>query len=137
MGEFAGELMALLADGVFRKWHVARTRRRLAAGRKVKVPCSARTDRPGWPAEGYTGGHLRITPGATAVAFTSRELETVELAVGGDFHEPEPDTWHDQDWAATSYLEPGAEGPVFLQVDSRYLPMIHLALTDPARLRQL
>ncbi|MFC5662850.1 hypothetical protein ACFP3U_07615 [Kitasatospora misakiensis] len=149
MGELAGELMALFADGFLRKLHVARVRRRLAAGRPVRIPCSARADGPGgWP--GYVNGRLRITPGAPAAAFTARDRDRtgldrigpdrtgpdrVELAAGGTFQEPEPDAWHDQDWAATAYLAPGADHPVYLQVDSRYLPMVHAALTDPASLR--
>ncbi|MFG3055577.1 hypothetical protein ACGFZP_32175 [Kitasatospora sp. NPDC048239] len=133
MGEIAGELMALFADGFLRRLHVARTRRRLAAGKPVRMPCSARSRRPGWPADHYAGGRLRITPGAPAVRFTVRGAAVEpELATGGAFHDPEPDTWHDQDWAATSYLPPGPGEPVFLQVDSRYLPLLHLVLAAPA-----
>ncbi|MFJ9607224.1 hypothetical protein ACIRS1_12885 [Kitasatospora sp. NPDC101176] len=129
MGEFVGELMALFADGFVRRLHVARTRRRLAAGRTVRVPCSARSDRPGWqPA--YVNGRLRITPGAATVTFDTRPGR-IELPAGGTFHDPEPDVWHDQDWAATAYRPPGDGAPVFLQVDSRYLPMVHAALADP------
>ncbi len=134
MGEVIGELMALFADGFLRTLHVARARRRLAAGQPVRIPCSARAEGPGgWP--GYVNGRLRIAPGAPGATFASRGPESRELAAGGTFHEPEPDTWQDQDWAATAYLAPGADHPVYLQVDSRYLPMVRAALTDPASLR--
>ncbi|MEV6974344.1 hypothetical protein [Kitasatospora sp. NPDC093806] len=135
MGELVGEFLALFADGFLRARHVARTRRRLAAGRPVRIPCSARSDGPGWQPR-YLNGRLRITPGAPSAVFTARDLDgPVELPSGGTFHEPEPDTWHSQDWAATAYLAPGAEDRVFLQVDSRYLPLLHAALTDPAAVR--
>ncbi|MFF4381976.1 hypothetical protein [Kitasatospora sp. NPDC001547] len=127
MGEFIGELMALFADGFYRRWHVARTTRRLAAGRPVRVPCSARSERQ---AE-YTNGTLHITPGADSVALVSRDDGRLDLPAGGTFHDPEPDTWHSQDWAATGYLPPGTGELVYLQVDSRYLPMVHVALADP------
>ncbi|MFJ8626815.1 hypothetical protein ACIRD3_28805 [Kitasatospora sp. NPDC093550] len=127
MGELIGELTALFADGFYRRWHVARTTRRLAAGRPVRVPCSARTDRQ----PDYVNGSLHITPGAGAVVLVTREADRRELPSGGAFHEPEPDTWHSQDWAATAYLPPGAEGLVYLQVDSRYLPVLHAALAGP------
>ncbi|MER7583315.1 hypothetical protein [Kitasatospora sp. NPDC097691] len=127
MGEFIGELAALFADGFYRRWHVARTTRRLAAGRPVRVPCSARYGRQ----PGYVNGTLHITPGADTVAFVPRGTGRLELPAGGTFHEPEPDTWHSQDWAATAYLPPGAEAPAYLQVDSRYLPTVHVALADP------
>ncbi|MEU1288405.1 hypothetical protein [Kitasatospora sp. NPDC005856] len=130
MGELIAELMPLFADGFVRRWHVARVRRRLAAGKPVRVPCSARSDRPGWQRE-YVNGRLGITPGAATVAFGSRALGHVELPTGGGFHEPEPGTWHDQDWAATAYLPPGGDHPVYLQVDSRYLPLVHVALAGP------
>ncbi|GHF49188.1 hypothetical protein GCM10018790_28720 [Kitasatospora xanthocidica] len=132
MGEFIGELIALFADGFHRRWHVARTRRRLAAGRPVRIPCSARSG----PRPEYVNGSLHITPGARAAAFRARGTDRLDLPAGGTFHEPEPDTWHSQDWAATAYLPPGAEQPVHLQVDSRYLPMVHVALADP-RSRQV
>ncbi|MFJ6622495.1 hypothetical protein ACIQOW_33545 [Kitasatospora sp. NPDC091335] len=127
MGEFIGELMALFADGFYRRWHVARTTRRLAAGRPVRVPCSARSGRQ----PGYVNGSLHITPGAGTVALVARDTGRRELSAGGTFHDPEPDTWHSQDWAATAYRPPGTEEPVYLQVDSRYLPMVHVALADP------
>ncbi|WP_328956535.1 hypothetical protein [Kitasatospora purpeofusca] len=158
MGELAGELMALVADGFLRTLRVARAKRRLAAGRPVRIPCSARADGPdradtqpdtqpdtrpddgaddraddraeGRP--GYVAGKLRITPGAPTAAFTSRDRERLELAVGGTFEAPEPDAWHDQDWAATAYRAPGADHPVYLQVDSRYLPLLHASLLAPA-----
>ncbi|MER6400438.1 hypothetical protein ABT263_31000 [Kitasatospora sp. NPDC001603] len=133
MGEIAGELMALFADGFVRRLFVARARRRLAAGKPVRIPCSARSDGPGWPPR-YVSGRIRVTPGSASAEFGSRELDgagPVVLAAGGAFRAPEPDTWHDQDWAATAYLEPGAGQPVFLQVDSRYLPLLHLALAAP------
>ncbi|GAA2840146.1 hypothetical protein RMN57_16160 [Kitasatospora sp. CM 4170] len=135
MGELAAELTALFADGFLRRLHVARTRRRLAAGRPVRVPCSARSGRPGQP-DGYVNGRLRITPGAARVDFDSRVLGHIELACGGTFHEPEPEAWHSQDWAATAYLPPGDEHPVHLQVDSRYLPLVRAALTDPRSVRK-
>ncbi|MFE7637446.1 hypothetical protein ACFU7Z_25745 [Kitasatospora sp. NPDC057518] len=128
MGEFIGELMALFADGFYRTWHVARTRRRLAAGRPVRVPCSARSERQ----PDYVNGSLRIRPGTDTVALVTRDTGRCELPAGGTFHEPEPDTWHSPDWAATAYRPPGADEPVYLQVDSRYLPMVHVALADPA-----
>ncbi|MFF1907887.1 hypothetical protein [Kitasatospora sp. NPDC058218] len=133
MGEILGELMALFADGFVRTLRVARTRRRLAAGKPVRIPCSARSDGPGWPAR-YVNGGIRVTPGAASAAFGSREpggAGPIALAAGGTFHAPEPDTWHDQDWAATAYRAPGTGQPVFLQVDSRYLPLLHLALAAP------
>ncbi|WP_327677616.1 hypothetical protein [Kitasatospora sp. NBC_00458] len=134
MGEFVAEMVALFADGFLRKLLVARARRRLAAGRAARVPCSARSERPGWqPA--YVNGKLRIRPGAAAVTFGSRAAGFTELAAGGTFHDPEPGTWHDQDWAATAYRPPGDGHPVYLQVDSRYLPMVHAALTAPESLR--
>ncbi|MFI6845356.1 hypothetical protein OG535_15645 [Kitasatospora sp. NBC_00085] len=132
MGEIAGELMALFADGFVRRLHLARARRRLAARRAVRIPCSARSHRPGWPSGRYVNGKLRVTPGGPVVVFTVRGCAALELPAGGTFQEPEPDTWHDQDWAATAYLVPGAEEPVFLQVDSGYLPLLHAALTAPA-----
>ncbi|MEU6232692.1 hypothetical protein [Kitasatospora sp. NPDC047058] len=135
MGELVGELMALFADGFLRRLHVARTRRRLAAGRPVRVPCSARSDRSGWQ-RAYVNGRLRITPGAARADFGSRVLGHTALAAGGTFHEPEPDTWHSQDWAATAYRPPGGGHPVYLQVDSRYLPLVRAALTDPWALRK-
>ncbi|WP_030257463.1 MULTISPECIES: hypothetical protein [Streptomyces] len=130
MGEIIAELMPLFADSFIRTWHVARVRRRLAAGKSVRVPCSARSDRPGWQ-HAYVNGKLGITPGAVKVTFGSRALGRIELPTGGTFHEPEPDTWHSQDWAATAYQPPGGGRPVYLQVDSRYLPMVHVALADP------
>ncbi|GAA1390120.1 hypothetical protein GCM10009639_18440 [Kitasatospora putterlickiae] len=133
MGELAGELMALFADGFWRTFRVSRTRRRLAAGRPVRIPCSARAAGPG-PRGEYADGRLWITPGAPSAAFTARGRARVELPAGGTFHDPEPDTWHDQDWAATAYLAPGAGHPVYLQVDSRYLPVLHAALAGPEAL---
>ncbi|MBD0694543.1 hypothetical protein [Streptomyces sp. CBMA123] len=130
MGELIAELMPLLADGFVRRWHVARVRRRLAAGKAVRVPCSARSDRPGWQ-RAYVNGKLAITPGAATVTFRTSGAGPVELPTGGTFHEPEPDTWHSQDWAATGYQPPGGGRPVYLQADSRYLPVIHVALADP------
>ncbi|MFJ3791887.1 hypothetical protein [Kitasatospora sp. NPDC090091] len=135
MGELAAEVMALFADGFLRRLHVARTRRRLAAGRSVRVPCSARSDRFGRQ-QGYVNGRLHITPGAAHVGFGSRVLGHIELACGGTFHEPEPDAWHSQDWAATAYLPRGDGHPVHLQVDSRYLPLVRAALTDPRAVRK-
>ncbi|ARF80049.1 hypothetical protein ACIG0C_14100 [Kitasatospora aureofaciens] len=130
MGELIAELMPLFADGFVRRWHVARVRRRLAAGKPVRVPCSARSERPGWQRV-YVNGRLGITPGAAAVSFGFRVLGHVDLPTGGTFHEPEPDTWHSQDWAATAYQPPGGGRPVYLQVDSRYLPVVHLAFARP------
>lgn len=130
MGELFAELMPLFADGAYRRWHVSRTRRRLAAGRPVRVPCSARSERPGWQ-HGYVNGKLRITPGSRTATFGSRALGHVELPTGGTFHEPEPDAWHSQDWAATGYEPPRGGPTVYLQVDSRYLPLLHDALADP------
>ncbi|WP_395295889.1 hypothetical protein ACF9IK_22225 [Kitasatospora hibisci] len=135
MGDLTAELMTLFADGFLRRLHVARTRRRLAAGRPVRVPCSARSDRPGWRRE-YVNGRLHIAPGAAGVGFGSRVLGHIELACGGTFHEPAPDTWYDQDWAATTYLPPGDGHPVHLQVDTRYLPLVQAALTDPRAVRK-
>ncbi|MFF7587129.1 hypothetical protein ACFZCK_06480 [Kitasatospora purpeofusca] len=149
MGELAGELMALVADGVLRTLRVARTERRLAAGRPVRIPCSARTGGPARPGDstgartgdgdggrpGYVAGKLRITPGAPTATFTAPDRVRLELAVGGTFEAPEPDAWHDQDWAATAYLAPGAAHPVYLQVDSRYLPLLHASLLAPAVVR--
>ncbi|MGW1175285.1 hypothetical protein ACWD4P_16365 [Kitasatospora sp. NPDC002543] len=135
MGELIAELMPLFADGFLRKWHVSRTRRRLASGKSVRVPCSARSDRPGWQ-RAYVNGKLRITPGAPTAAFGSLALGRLDLPAGGTFHEPEPDTWHSQDWAATGYRPPGGGEPVYLQVDSRYLPLLHAALTDPEATRK-
>ncbi|MFB8242912.1 hypothetical protein ACFC58_40895 [Kitasatospora purpeofusca] len=149
MGELAGELMALVADGFLRTLGVARARRRLAAGRPVRIPCSARADGPAGPGDrsdragngtgdpgderpDYVAGKLRITPGAPAATFTARDRDPLELAVGGTFEAPEPDAWHDQDWAATAYRAPGADHPVYLQVDSRYLPLLHASLLAPA-----
>ncbi|MFI2612298.1 hypothetical protein [Kitasatospora sp. NPDC018619] len=136
MGELIAELAPLFADGLLRGWHVSRTRRRLAAGRPVRVPCSARSDRPGWQ-RAYTNGTLRITPGAGKATFGSRSLGRTDLPVGGTFHEPEPDTWHSQDWAATGYRPPGGGEPVYLQVDSRYLPLLHAALAAPDAIRKV
>ncbi|MFE6749207.1 hypothetical protein ACFVGM_25420 [Kitasatospora purpeofusca] len=152
MGELVGELMALVADGLLRTLGVARAERRLAAGRPVRIPCSARTEGPVRPVAGdstdsgalahggngtggrpgYVAGKLRITPGAPTAAFTAPDRDRLELAVGGTFEAPEPDAWHDQDWAATAYREPGADHPVYLQVDSRYLPLLHASLLAPA-----
>ncbi|MFD7448854.1 hypothetical protein [Kitasatospora sp. NPDC059827] len=130
MGELIAELMPLLTDGFVRRWHVARVRRRLAAGKPVRLPCSARSDRPGWQHR-YTNGRLDVTPGAAAVTFRARGARPLELPTGGTFHEPEPDTWHSQDWAATGYQPPGGGRQVYLQLDSRYLPSVHLALAGP------
>ncbi|WP_043468402.1 hypothetical protein, partial [Kitasatospora sp. MBT66] len=78
MGELAGELMALVADGFLRTLRVARAERRLAAGRPVRIPCSARTSHgPAAPGDstggrpGYVAGKLRIAPGAPTAAFTA------------------------------------------------------------------
>ncbi|KJS55769.1 hypothetical protein VM98_11435 [Streptomyces rubellomurinus subsp. indigoferus] len=125
-----GELAALFADGFLRRWHVARTGRRLAAGKPVRVPCSARSDRPGWQ-RAYVNGTLGITPGLPTVTFGSRGLGRLDLPTGGTFQQPEPDTWHSQDWAATAYRPPGGGHPVYLQADSRYLPLLHAALGAP------
>ncbi|MER7707989.1 hypothetical protein ABTX81_34495 [Kitasatospora sp. NPDC097605] len=130
MGELAGELMALFADGFWRTLRLARARRRLAAGRPVRIPCSARAAGPG-PRGDYVGGRLWLAPGAPAAAFTARGRARLELAAGGTFHDPEPDTWYDQDWAATAYLAPGTEHAVHLQVDSRCLPLLHAVLSGP------
>ncbi|MFB7677799.1 hypothetical protein ACFC26_41015 [Kitasatospora purpeofusca] len=145
MGELAGELMALVADGFLRTLRVARAERRLAAGRPVRIPCSARTSHgPAGPGDsartgdstggrpGYVAGKLLIAPGAPTAAFTAPDRDRLELAVGGTFEAPEPDAWHDQDWAATAYRAPGADHPVYLQVDSRYLPLLHASLLAPA-----
>ncbi|WP_406199245.1 hypothetical protein OH807_16440 [Kitasatospora sp. NBC_01560] len=136
MGEIAGELMALFADGFLRKLRIARARRRLAAGRPVRLPCSARSERPGWQ-RAYVNGRLRIVPGAGTVTFGSRVLGHTGLATGGTFHAPEPDAWHDPDWGSTAYLPPDGGHPVHLQVDNRYLPMVHAALTDPRALQKV
>ncbi|MGW4894212.1 hypothetical protein ACWEQL_18365 [Kitasatospora sp. NPDC004240] len=128
MGEIVGELMALFADGFVRRLAVARARRRFEAGRPVRIRCSARSRRPGWPRRTYANGALRITPGAATVTFGSRVLGHTPLAVGGTFQDPEPDDWYDQDWGSTAYLPPDGGHPVHLQVDSRHLPLLHLAL---------
>ncbi|MCX5212524.1 hypothetical protein OG689_25100 [Kitasatospora sp. NBC_00240] len=135
MGEIIGELLALLTDGLVRSLHVVRTRRRLAAGRPVRVPCSARPDGSVWPAE-YVSGRLWLTPGATHAVFRARTLPALDLPVGGTLQDPEPDSWRSQDWAAKTYRPPGGGRPVHLQVDSRYLPLLHTALTGPATLRK-
>ncbi|MFE3110265.1 hypothetical protein ACFXKJ_30930 [Kitasatospora indigofera] len=135
MGEVIGELLALLTDGFVRSLHVVRTRRRLAAGRPVRVPCSARPDRSRWPAE-YASGRLWLTPGATHAVFRARGHGHLDLPVGGTFHDPEPDSWRSQDWAAKTYRPPGGGNPVHLQVDSRYLPLLQAALAGPDPLRK-
>lgn len=136
MGEIAADLMALFADGFYRRLHVARCRRRLAAGKPVRVPCSARSEHPDWP-EGYVNGRLRIVPGTAGAVFSAREVRHAALPAGGGFSDPEPTDWHDQDWAATAYRPPGDGPSVYLQTDSRYLPIVHLALTDPDSLRKV
>ncbi|MFC9325468.1 hypothetical protein [Kitasatospora sp. NPDC057015] len=125
--EIVGELLPWVADGVLRRLHVSRTRRRLAAGRPVRIPCALRRDGPGPTREPYVDGRLRLAPGAGAATFTARRREPVPLAVGGTFHDPEPDTWHSQDWAAKAYRPPGGP-PLYLQVDSRYLPLLYPVL---------
>ncbi|MFJ4671648.1 hypothetical protein [Kitasatospora purpeofusca] len=147
MGELAGELMALVADGFLRTLRVARAERRLAAGQPVRIPCSARSSHgPAGPGgttgartgdgtgerPGYVAGKLLVAPGTPTAAFTAPGRDRLELAVGGTFEAPEPDAWHDQDWAATAYRAPGADHPVYLQVDSRYLPLLHASLLAPA-----
>ncbi|MGW2254902.1 hypothetical protein ACWCXH_32675 [Kitasatospora sp. NPDC001660] len=130
MGEFLGELIALFADGFVRRLRLARTRRRLAAGRPARIPCSARVERPG-EGPGYVNGRLLITPGSAAVTFASSALR-LELPAGGEFHEPEPAAWHSQDWAATAYQPPGPGPLVYLQTDTAHLPLLHAALAAPS-----
>ncbi|MFF3074340.1 hypothetical protein [Kitasatospora sp. NPDC057936] len=130
MGEVLGELMALFADGFVRRLRLARTRRQLAAGRSARIPCSARVDHPGEDA-GYVNGRLLITPASATVTFASSALR-LELTAGGEFHEPEPEVWHDQDWAATAYRPPGPGPLVYLQTDTAHLPLLHAALAAPA-----
>lgn len=133
MGEIIGELMTLLASDTFVRLSARRIRRRLSAGRPARIPCTTRADRPGWPSE-YATGHLLVTPGQDVI-FGSRAHGELALPAGGSFHDPEPDEWHSLDWAATCYQPPGGGEPVSLQVDSQFLPALHLVLGAPAQLR--
>lgn len=127
MWEILGELAVLCGDGPVRALRARRAHRELLAGLPVRIPCSARSEKPGWPAE-YVSGSLLFTPGRATAAFGSRAFPYLEFPVGGSHHAPEPDAWHDQDWAALGYREPD-DGPVlYLQVHSRYLITLELAL---------
>lgn len=131
MWEILADLAVVLGDAPVGALRARRARRRLAAGRPTRIPAAVRSDRPGWPT-GYTSGSLLFTPGSPEAAFGSRAFPYLLLPVGGSFHAPEPDAWHDADWAATAYQPPGGEPAVLLQVHTRYLPTVRLAL-PPAR----
>ncbi|GAA0692850.1 hypothetical protein GCM10010193_54290 [Kitasatospora atroaurantiaca] len=86
-----------------------------------------RSERPGWPAT-YTAGSLLLTPGSPTAAFESRHRPHLEIPLGGEVHDPEPEAWYDQDWAAKAYQPPGDGPAVHLNVHSRYLGIVLLAL---------
>ncbi|KJK55591.1 hypothetical protein [Saccharothrix sp. ST-888] len=127
MWEILAELAVLMGDGPLRALRARRAQRRLAAGLPVRVPCSVRSERPGWPPQ-YTDGSLLITPARSTAAFGSRRYPCLEFEPGGEFFDPEPDTWYDHDWAATVYQPPGAGAAVNIQVHTRYLGPVRLAL---------
>ncbi|MGW2399276.1 hypothetical protein ACWCYY_22220 [Kitasatospora sp. NPDC001664] len=129
MWEILGELAVLMGDGPLRALRARRAMRRLRAGKQTRLPCAVRSGRPGWPAE-YTNGSLLFTPGRAEAAFGSRSYPYLEFPVGGELLDPEPGVWHDEDWAAKRY-EPADGGPVYVQVHSRYLPALGVALVSP------
>ncbi|KQV18358.1 MULTISPECIES: hypothetical protein [unclassified Kitasatospora] len=122
MWEILGELAVLLGDGPLRALRARRALRRLRAGKQTRLPCAVRSDRPGWPAE-YTNGSLLFTPGQAEAAFGSRAYPYLLFPVGGELLDPEPEAWHDQDWAAKLYT-PAEGDAVHIQVHSRYLPAL-------------
>ena len=50
------------------------------------------------------------------------------MARPGEHHDPEPEAWYDQDWAATGYLPPDGGPALLVQVHTRYLVTTKLAL---------
>jgi len=127
MWEILADLAVLAGDGPFRALRARRAYRRLLAGRPARIPCAARSARAGWPAE-YTNGSLLFTPGREAAAFGSRAYPYLEFPVGGERHDPEPDAWYDQDWAAAEYRPGDGDVAIYLQVHTRYRPALELAL---------
>ncbi|GAA1071580.1 MULTISPECIES: hypothetical protein [Kitasatospora] len=130
MWELAADLAVLFGDGPLRALRARRARRRLMAGLPTRIPCSVRSERPGWPAA-FENGSLLFTPGRPTAAFGSRRHPWLEFGLGGEHRDPEPADWFDQDWAATGYLPPDGGAAVFVQVHSRYLVTTRLALGGP------
>ncbi|MEV8099658.1 hypothetical protein [Kitasatospora sp. NPDC085879] len=130
MWEIAADLAVLVGDGPLRALRARRAHRRLRAGLQARVPCSIRSERPGWPAA-YENGSLLFTPGRPTAAFGSRAYPWLEFGLGGEHRDPEPEDWFDPDWAATGYLPPDGGPTVFVQVHTRYLTTTRLALGGP------
>jgi hypothetical protein len=124
--EMLGEAAVPVGGGLLRTVRARRAERRLRAGRSARIPCSARSERPGWPV-GHAAGWLELGPGDAAV-FRPRRRPALELPPGGSFHAPEPDAWYDAHWSATVYLPPGDGGPVHLCLPARCLPAVGLGL---------
>ncbi|MDH6124142.1 hypothetical protein [Kitasatospora sp. GP82] len=129
MWEILADPAVTLGNGPFRSLRVHRAKRRLKAGLAARIPCSVRSERPGWPTE-YTSGSILITPGRPAAAFGSREYPYLEFAVGGEFFAPEPDTWYELDWAAAAYQPPGDGPAVSVQAYTGYLDAVRLGLGE-------
>ncbi|GAA2254524.1 hypothetical protein GCM10010430_42850 [Kitasatospora cystarginea] len=127
MWEILAELAVLAGDGLPRALRARRARRRLAAGLPARIPCSVRSERPGWPTR-YTRGSLRFTPASSTAAFGSRHHPYLGLPPGGEFFDPGPAAPDDQDWLVTVYQPPGGGAAVNIQVRTRYLPSVRLAL---------
>ncbi|GAA2839809.1 hypothetical protein GCM10010441_75210 [Kitasatospora paracochleata] len=127
MWEILADVAVLVGDGPFRAVRARRARRRLQTGLPARIPCSARSERPGWPAR-YTDGSVLLTPGRPTAAFGSRAYPCLRFAVGGERHDPEPKAWYDQDRSAVVYHPSAGETPVYLQVHSQYLPALRLGL---------
>lgn len=126
MWEMAADLAVLVTDGPARALRARRAMRRLRDGKPARLPCAVRSDRPGWPAE-YTNGSLLFTPGQSEAAFGSRAYPYLTFTVGGELLDPEPEAWHDEDWAA-KYYQPGEGDSLHIQVHSRYLPALAMGL---------
>ncbi|GAA1181309.1 hypothetical protein F4556_004393 [Kitasatospora gansuensis] len=128
MWEIAADLAVLVTDGPLRALRARRALRRLRAGKQTRLPCAVRSDRAGWPGE-YTNGSLLFTPGQAEAAFGSRAYPYLLFPVGGKLLDPEPEAWHDQDWAAKLY-RPAEGDMVHIQVHSSYLPALALGIGD-------
>ncbi|MFC6597529.1 hypothetical protein [Kitasatospora paranensis] len=121
MREILGEVAAAAGGGLLRDARARRAERRLRAGLPVRIPCSARSERPGRSA-GHVAGWLQLGPGGAV--FRPRRGPALELPLGGSFHAPEPDAWYDAHWSATVYRPPGDGGPVHLCLPARCLPAV-------------
>ncbi|MGK4581178.1 hypothetical protein [Kitasatospora sp. HPMI-4] len=127
MWEILGDLAVLTGAELVPALRARRARRRLAAGLPARIPCSVRSERPGWPAR-YTSGSLLFTPAGSTAAFGSRRYPHLEVVPGGEFLGPDRSSPGGQAWSAAVYQPPGDGAAVNIQVHTRYLPSMRLAL---------